>query len=302
MKKILVLLFLSIFLLTGCTKVMTGSEGETIVNEMTNTKIIDNIICKPNDKTLQNLYIDNGKDISALPECQNINILEWRGLYDTIFIYPIASIFIALGTLFGSYVFAIIILSILAKAIEIISSRNINRQNEILNKIRPEINGINERFKEKTDSASKMEKEDALRKLYIENNVKPMTGCLTILLQFPLLVAFIEVLYRVPVLADEYFLGINLATSPISGIKNGQLQYLLLVLLIIILAFLQSIVKTDKSKIQKRDLIMASIVVFIISSVIFSLPSGIAFYFLVSYLLNIILKIKTYLKSKNHIK
>lgn len=299
-KKILVL-FLCIFLLTGCTKTMTDRKGEVLVDPETETAIIDNIICKPVDTDLQEFYKNNGKSLKDLPECDNISVFKWRGIYDTFLIYPLSAVFVMVGTIFKRYVFAIILLAIASKIIQLILARSANEQNKILQRIQPEIDEINKRFAGRTDSASKIEKNDALQKLYMDNKIKPLAGLIAICLQLPLIIAFIEILYRLPVFSNESFFGLNLAISPTNGFALGNPNYLVLSLLLILLAFLQGIIKPDCSKITKRDLFMALIVVFIVNSFAWSLPCGVAIYFLTSYIIEFVLiLIKRHRYKKKH--
>lgn len=283
--KVFALLIMASFLLTGCTTTLVDRKGEAVVNPKTETKLIDNIICKPNDKDLQNLYKENGKSMNELPECQEVSLFKWRGIWDTIFIYPVAAIFIAIGTITNSFLIAIIIFSLIARAISFSSSLASAKQNKKMKEIQPQINEINEKFKGRTDSAAMIEKNDALKKLYSDNDIKPMAGCLMTFGQLPLLVALIEVLYRVPILPEF------LKLSTISGIKHGNMWYLLLAVVLIGLALVQSLIRQDGNKLTRTDIIMAGVIVFMVSSIAFSVPSGMVVYFITSYTVGILEKV-----------
>ena len=301
--KIVFVFLIASFLLTGCTQTLTDDKGETIVNKETLTNVVDNIICKPVDKNLVEIYKKNDKDISKLPACDEVKIFKWHeGIWNTVFVYPIAVLFIKIGLLFGNCIWGIIFLTLLSKIISYSSNKKIAENDAKMKKIQPQVDEINQKFAGKKDSASTIEKGDALKKLYTENNIKPMTGCFSVLIQFPILFAIIETMYRVPVFSESKFLGINLATAPAIGIKNGEIAYLILALSIIGLATLQSLIKTTKVKLKKQDFIMTGIIVFMVSSIAFSLPSGVAFYFFFSYLLgtiqNLIIRYKLNSKKK----
>ena len=85
LKKILVV-FLLVFLLTGCTKQLvvekTNENGKKIKETIKYTKgknatgqaLTKNIICKPTNKELQKLYKDNGVKIDKLEDCKNMKL------------------------------------------------------------------------------------------------------------------------------------------------------------------------------------------------------------------------------------
>lgn len=296
----IIILLLITFLLTGCTTSLTNKKGDVVVNNETETSVIENIVCKPTSSNLQELYRENGKSLLELEDCDNIKVFKWRGIWDTFFIYPVSFLVIKTGKLFGNFVWAIILLAFFARLFEYSSSKKIAKQNAILKKIQPEIDAINEKFKDRNDSASMIEKGDALKAIYLKNNIKPMTGIFTSFMQLPILISLIESLYRIPILSESTFLTMNLAMSPMNGIKNGNMVYLILSVMLIVLAFIQSIIKTDGKKIKKRDIIMSIIIVWMVSSFVFSLPSGIAIYFFTSYLLGIVQKIIIRCKLSNN--
>lgn len=290
-KKFFIFLLFSLFLITGCTKRMTNNNNEKIIYEKTHTAIIDNIICKPIDTDLQKIYKDNSKDIDNIENCSEINVLKWRGWWDTFFIYPIAFLFIHIGLFFNNFAYAIILLAILMKIITHPSNKRIAIQNEKLKEIKPQIKAINLKYKDKTDSVSLIEKSDAIKKIYEENNIKPFSGLFSTLIQLPILFALIEVLYRVPILSESTFLGMNLAIAPINGIKEGNYIYLILSISLVILSLIQSFMNIEKKKITFKVILLNAYITFIVAGFAYSLPSGIMLYFLISYIGNIIQKL-----------
>lgn len=301
MKKIkfLLIIFMASFLLTGCTERMVDKTGEKIIDPHTMTEVVDNIVCQPNDKELSELYKKNGKDISKLDKCEDVKILKWHnGIWDTFFVYPIATLFIKIGNFCNNFIFAIFCLVLFSKLISLNSARKLALNEAKMKKIQPQVKEINERYKGLTDSESVIAKSDELKKLYEDNEIKPMAGCLSTLIQFPILFAIIDVLHRVPLFSTSNVFGINLAMSPTRGLMNGNYLYLVLALLLIGLAFLQSMIKTTDRKYGKQDFIMAGVIVFIVSSFAFSLPSGVAIYLLFSYMFGVLERIRLRYKFK----
>ena len=54
--KKLILLFMCIFLLTGCTKQLRDKNNKVVTNKDTGQSITENIICKPTNKKVIKLY------------------------------------------------------------------------------------------------------------------------------------------------------------------------------------------------------------------------------------------------------
>ena len=83
MKKKILLIFMCVLLLTGCTKSMQDDDGKIVRNEKTGQTITENIICKPTDKDIVNIYEENGRideAIKALETALTIhsNSNDWR--------------------------------------------------------------------------------------------------------------------------------------------------------------------------------------------------------------------------------
>ena len=75
-KKFLVL-FLALFLLTGCTKVLKdGKKAVVYENNSVRMTMYENILCQPESKGLIKEYNKYKKkiDISKLPKCENFKI------------------------------------------------------------------------------------------------------------------------------------------------------------------------------------------------------------------------------------
>ena len=94
-KKILLVLFLSLTLLSGCTQNLKDEDNQVVTNEKTGQSITENIICKPTNEDVIEIYEENGVDISELPNCEDFNPLSnYEGLWTSIFVKPLAWVII----------------------------------------------------------------------------------------------------------------------------------------------------------------------------------------------------------------
>lgn len=90
---------------------------------------------------------------------------------------------------FSYYAMAIIITTIIFKFILLPISLHQSRSTKKMNEIQPKMKEIQNKYKNdpQTQNAKMME-------LYKENNYNPLSGCLIILIQFPIIIAFFSVL------------------------------------------------------------------------------------------------------------
>ena len=59
----IIILVLSLFILTGCTKTLTNEEGKAVKYEATGKTLTENVLCMPTDEKVIELYKENKKDV-----------------------------------------------------------------------------------------------------------------------------------------------------------------------------------------------------------------------------------------------
>jgi len=89
-KRKILIIILSLFILTGCTKTLKDEDKKTVIYEETGQSLTENILCKPTNQNVIKLYEENGKDLSKLKECKNFSIKDggYEDLWTNIFIKP----------------------------------------------------------------------------------------------------------------------------------------------------------------------------------------------------------------------
>ena len=100
MKKKILILFLVIITLSGCTK-----RFNVVVDEESKTQksYVSNILCKPEGEELKKIYSENSDKLlieyDKLPECKNLKINSggYEGLWTSIFVKPLAWIIVKIG-------------------------------------------------------------------------------------------------------------------------------------------------------------------------------------------------------------
>lgn len=93
-----------------------------------------------------------------------------------------------------------------------------------MSKIQPEMARIQEKYKNKTDQASKMQMSQEMSELYKKYKINPLAGCLPLLIQFPLIIALFNVLRQpaqyITKLEQTYANITNIITSNVSNYQD----------------------------------------------------------------------------------
>ena len=232
--KIIIILFLLI-LTTGCTKTLTDSDNKAVKNDKTGQTLTKNIICKPTNKYTIELYEKYKVDIDSLPECKNFKITTggYEGLWTSIFVKPLAFILLKLGNVVKNYGLSVIIISLLIRLIAFPITKKTAMQSELMKKAQPELNRIQKKYDGKQDQDSMMKQNQEIMAVYQKYKISPLSGCLFAMIQLPIFIAFFEALQRTPVIFEDYFLGLQLGTTPTVGITTATFYAYILLMLII---------------------------------------------------------------------
>ena len=234
-KKIIILLVTILLLTTGCTKTLKDSNKKTVTNPETGQSLTSNILCRPESEKLKELYTKNDVRISSLPKCSNFKINEggYEGLWNSIFVKPLAFIILWFNNYVKNPAIALIITSLLIRLIAFPLTKKTAMQSELLKKAQPELQRLEKKYEGKTDQQSIMKKSQEMTMIYKKYNINPVSGCLFALIQLPLFIAFLEAINRVPALFEGKFLGLQLGTTASVGLlTNHNFIYLILIILV----------------------------------------------------------------------
>jgi len=312
-KLLITFLVIVIFSLTGCTKNLEGADGKVVKNEETGQTLPSNILCAPTDPEIVDLYnqtredliskyekdyeegdlskkeykkkIEKTLDISELTACKNFNLTSngYTGIWDKIFVEPLAWLLIKIGQFAKNYGLSIIIVTLLIRLVMYPITLKTAKQSENLKKVQPKLAKIEKKYANKNDQESMMKKSQELMVLYKENDINPMSGCLYSLIQIPLFFAFYEAIYRLPVLFEDTLLGYTLSMSPIKGIESGNWLYLILPVLVFAATYFSFKLNSGASMSQdqaKQTKIMMNVMMVMIFIMSFSMSTGIILYWI----------------------
>ena len=285
----IIILVLMVFLITGCTKNLKDENNNVITNKETGQAITENIICQPTEEDVRNIYMENGVDLDKLPVCKNFTPLDnYEGIWTSFFVKPLSWVIIQIGLIVKNYGLAIIITALLIRLILMPITGKTAMQSENMKKAQPEIQKLEKKYKGKDSQEDQMRKAQEMLLIYKKFEINPVSGCLLAIIQMPLLFAFLEAINRTPAIFEGEFLGLQMATTTLSGIQHGNYWYILFIIIILGTTYF-SFRKTlkDQSMMQKqmKFTIYFMLVLILIASL--TLPTALGIYWITSSLFTI---------------
>lgn len=188
-----------------------------------------------------------------------------------------------------SYGLAIIFLTILIKMALFPLSVKQMRSLKITQQLQPKIKAVQEKFKNEPQKA-----QAAVMEIYKQYGANPLSGCLPLLVQMPILIALYQALYnfKFPVAAHASFLYSPSLHFWIQNLKEPD-KFLVMPVLAVVTTFaLQKMTTNVQDQTQKT---MLYVMPLFIGFITYSMPSGLGLYWVVT---NIVGAIQQYFINK----
>ena len=290
-------LLIVILLTSGCgTSNYIKDEDKNIVKfEATGQVLQKDIICLPEKdselyKTYEK-YKDQLKyDFEDLPSCSDYNLSATKssGLWEWAFVKPLAYLILKLGNVVGNLGVSLILIGLVIRLILLPFTIKSSSQTANMRKAQPEIEKIERKYRNRTDNESLMAKSQETMLIYKKYKVNPILGCLMAFIQLPLFFAFLQAIYRTPAIYEETLFSFDLGMTPLVGIQNGNYLYLILLILIGISTYFsfkqtmnQAPQTTPEAGKQMKTMLYVMLVIIVYASL--TLPTALAFYWIVTY-------------------
>ncbi len=175
----------------------------------------------------------------------------------------------------GNWGLAIVMVTVLIKVVFFPLTQGSFRSMQKMQKIQPELNRIREEYKD-----NPQEQQRKLFEVMQQNQVNPASGCLPMLVQFPVWIALYNVLLTSVDLYHTEFLYLNDLTQPD--------PYLVLPLAIMGLMFLQQQFTTPSASMDPAQQQVMRLMPLFFGLLFFAFPSGLAVYVFVNMVLSIL--------------
>lgn len=292
-----VALVMVLLLTTGCgnSKYILNDDKQIVKYEETDQMLQKNILCLPDEENdLYKVYEEYQDQLNTefeeLPSCDKFKITsnESSGLWEFLFVKPLAFLILILGKLVNNLGISLVLIGLAIRLILLPFTIKSSKQTYNMKKAQPEIEKIERKYRNRTDNEALMAKSQETMLVYKKYKVNPMLGCLLSFIQLPVFFAFLQAIYRVPAIYEETLFGFNLGMSPLKGIQIGNYLYLLLLVLIAVSTFFsfkqtmsQTPQTTPEAANQMKIMIYVMLVVIVYASL--SLPTALAFYWIITY-------------------
>lgn len=259
-----ILIFMTILLLTGCTKQLKDSDGQVIKQPETGQALVENVLCRPEDSESIQKYEEAGIDLSNYPTCSEFSPFKtkYEGLWTTLFVKPLAWVILKVGMIVKDYGLSLIIITILIRLLLYPLTNKTAKQSENLNKAKPELDKLEKKYAGKTDQDAMMRKSQEMMLIYKKYDINPLSSCLFAFIQIPLLFAFYEAMNRLPAIFEGKFLNLvdlgKTASSAFGDVMNGAsaLNLLYIILPILVTLVTHFSFKLNKTATETNDNMM----------------------------------------------
>ncbi|MFC3885190.1 membrane protein insertase YidC [Bacillus songklensis] len=202
---------------------------------------------------------------------------ESPGIWNHFFVYPMSMLLTKVAeTVGGSYGLSIIIVTIIIRLVLLPLILKQQKSTMAMQVLRPEMENLRKKYPSKDmESQQKMQKE--MMELYQKHNINPLGGCLPLLVQFPIIMAFYYAIGRTEAIAEHSFLWVSL----------GQPDSLhILPIVAAITTFIQIKVGMTDEVPPQMKITMYIMPLFVLMAG-FSLPAALALYWVIGNLFGI---------------
>lgn len=197
---------------------------------------------------------------------------ETAGFWGKYFVYPLQQLLGFFNDVLGSWGLAILAATILIRLIVLPLTLKQMKSSRAMQELQPKMQKLQEKYK---NNQQKLQEETM--KLFQKHNVNPMAGCLPMLVQLPILIAFYQAIMRDETIAKSSFLWMQL---------GEQDPYYILPLLAALTTYLQSVVMGMSDNPQQRVfLFIMPIMIFILA---FQFPAALPLYWIYSNLFTMV--------------
>ncbi|MFA8439649.1 YidC family membrane integrase SpoIIIJ [Pueribacillus sp. YX66] len=137
---------------------------------------------------------------------------ESTGIWNEWFVFPLSQLLIWMADFFsGSFGLAIIIVTIIIRLVLLPLMIQQTKSSRAMQAIQPEIEELRKKYSSK-DQKTQQKLQQETMELFQKHGVNPLAGCLPILVQMPILVAFYHAIMRTAEIKEHTFLWFSLGS------------------------------------------------------------------------------------------
>lgn len=238
-KKLLLVVMLMVVTLTGCS-VPRGQNGKTYVDSIITIK--EETVARKNvdfekGSKAEKLYKDLKPDERITIKPTTFSDAMDEGWFHGIIVYPIAQLINWVAN-FTDAGIGIIAATFLIQLLIFLFSIKSQVANQRMQALQPEMQKIQAKYAGRTDDRSKMAQAQEMQALYSKYKINPFGTLLITFIQFPVILGMYQATMRAYSVVTGHFAGINLAKIPIEGLKEGQIAFGVIFILMVLFQLL----------------------------------------------------------------
>ena len=254
------IIFLCLFIVMTCTACSNprGTDGKTKVDEIIASEQIEVKkslvnVTEIEDKKLSNEYKKLNDDDMITIEPTTFSEAIADGWFDGLIVWPIAQIINTIASYTDAGV-GIIVTTLLIQLIVFMFTRKSQMSSQRMQEIQPEMQKIQNKYKDKTDDRSKMMMYQETQNLYKKYDIHPFGSILVMFIQFPIMMGMYYATMRAASVVYGSFFGLPFSGTPIDGFTQMQFGYIIIYVLMIVCQLLSMKMPQILKKIQdKKD-------------------------------------------------
>lgn len=253
-KKLLFIALLVMVSLTACSS-PRGSDGKTKVNEIIASETFEvqkkNVNISEIPEELKSEYEKLSDDDYITVEATSFGDAMGTGWFNGLIVWPIAQLinWIAGKTDAGfGIIGATCLIQLLVFAFTVKSQVSSQR----MQMLQPELQKIQNKYAGKTDDRSKMMQAQEMQSLYKKNNISPIGSILVMFIQLPILFGMYYATMRASSIVVGSFGNIDLSVTPMVGLQDGKISYIIIFVLMVIFNFLSYKIPQWLQKYEKK--------------------------------------------------
>lgn len=160
------------------------------------------------------------------PETTFNQTMSEESWFGAILVWPLAQALNILTPSLG-VVGALALVTIVVNAVLLLVTLRSNISMQKMQLLQPEMEKITRKYEGRDDQQSKMKQANEMNALYKKYDVNPFASFITFV-QFPVVIAMYQAVQRASLVKSTPFLGLNLNTTILDGIKSGQYLYIVI--------------------------------------------------------------------------
>ncbi|MRH44405.1 YidC family membrane integrase SpoIIIJ [Aquibacillus halophilus] len=202
---------------------------------------------------------------------------ESTGIWNVYFVYPLSWLIIYFAEATNeNYGLSIVVVTILIRLVLLPLNIKQLKSSKAMQEIQPELKKVRDKYSSK-DSKTQQKLQQETMELFQKNGVNPLAGCLPLIVQMPILIAFYHAIMRTAEIKEHEFLWFQL----------GQPDYILPIVAAVATFAQQKLMMAGNASMQQGGQMAAQMTMMLymmpimIGVVAFFFPSALALYWVV---------------------